>query len=328
MTNFHVFQKDLDFRLKEYENKFQGKCPVHQSKDNLLSCSIYKTGHTITGYWQCRTRCCHQTFLPTPIGLIRGILSVKHRNWQDINNPKYSYQDTLNYIIKLTKWTKELHPKLLEQIKAEISKEIVKEVKRLHINKTQIREGLIIPSSYYLKRGISEEILRKYDVGDCLNPDKEMFNRAVIPLYNNSHTYAENFLGRRLDDSRYMAKWKTTGNINPKWWLFNSWFLEGESVILVESIGNALKLIDNGIQNVCAIFGNNIDKKQVEILKRKNIKNVTLIMDNDEGGRVGNIVIPKAMNNFNIKIPHIEWNGKNDVFELSKTEIEVMKGNI
>lgn len=313
--------KDLDFKLYEFDNKFQGPCPVHGG-NNFTAFAVYKTGETKIGHWECRTHHCHCEFITTPIGLIRGILSNRECEWRSPGDKQYPFKDTIKYLIKTTNWSNKLHPKLLEQIKKETTEREKKEVPNLSVQRNRVQSFLTIPSNYYIKQGYSPEVLDKYDVGDCLNKSSELYNRAVVPLYDSQHKIAQNFMGRRIDDSLYIPKWKPSKDINPKKWLFNSWHWDKpRKIILVESIGNVLRLEQAGIKNSGGLFGNNISKEQIEIIEKFKPEEVILLMDNDEGGRIGNMLIPKHLRNFRVSVAKPDWGDYNDIGQMPVDEI-------
>src|SRR6476469_7821212 len=56
-------------------NKYVGICPIHGDSDNAAAINIYYDGHSVPGYWKCRTKSCQNKFGKNIIGFTRGRLS-------------------------------------------------------------------------------------------------------------------------------------------------------------------------------------------------------------------------------------------------------------
>ena len=48
------------------------------------------------------------------------------------------------------------------------------------------REHVDVPSQYFLQRGYSIEVLDKYGVGTCKRRGRPLYQRAVVPIYEDS----------------------------------------------------------------------------------------------------------------------------------------------
>ena len=65
--------------------------------------------------------------------------------------------------------------------------------------------SLEIPSKYYIDRGFLSETLVAFDVGECYNPNRQMYNRAVAPIYDEDCSYI-GCVGRSLDENNKKYK--------------------------------------------------------------------------------------------------------------------------
>jgi len=328
---------------------FVGKCPIHDG-DNLSAFNLYPDGESYRGNWKCRTHNCEKFFKSSIIGFVRGILSRKKYQWQTSGDKAVSFDDTVKFIedflgkklkdIKVSKseTEKRLFSSLVQNIVGQIKENIPK------VSRRSIRESLIIPSQYFIDRGFDTKILDKYDVGLCDKPKKEMYNRAVAPIYDMSGKYMVGCTGRSVfnkcnscgvfhnpnhdcpdDDSKWkFVKWKHNYQFKSQNHLYNMWFakdyiLESTKVILVESPGNVWKLEENGIHNAVALFGSNLSDTQKILLDGSGAMTIMCIMDNDDAGqKASEIIFNKCKNTYNIVKISIS---KPDIAEMSSEEI-------
>jgi DNA primase len=86
---------------------------------------------------------------------------------------------------------------------------------------------------------------------------------------------------------------------------------------MVESCGNALKLIQNGFDQTVCIFGTKLYPKQVLDLELKNVKKILVCLDNDEAGQKQKF---DQFSQFDFK--YITTTGYNDVGEMPDLKIK------
>jgi hypothetical protein len=112
---------------------------------------------------------------------------------------------------------------------------------------------LVQDHSYWIGRGISEETLKQFRGG--LATKGQMKGRYVFPIFDQmNEDRIIGFTGRRVDKEEEM-KWKHLSS--------KSLFIFGDPdecesthrVILVESIGDLLKLREHGVKDVLCLFG-------------------------------------------------------------------------
>lgn len=339
---------DLEYRLN---NKFISmSCPIHGG-DNIGAINLYHSGDNYRGNWKCRTHNCEEIFKGSIIGFIRGVLSHRNHGWCKHGDDACSFEDALNYAtsflnvslkdIKISKTSKD------KSLFVNNSKVLSNNISTNDggINRSIVRKSLDIPSKYFLSRGFSKDILDKYDVGDCNNPNKEMFERAVVPIYNNEYSGMIGCTGRSLFDKcekckafhnqnvkcppeEYawkQSKWKHNSGFKTQESLYNFWFAkdfirDSGQVILVESPGNVWKLEENDIHNSVALFGAHLTDRQKTILDTSGAMSLIIIMDSDEAGDNARKQIydkcHRIYNIHNIKV------SKNDIADMTAEEID------
>ncbi len=337
--------------LKLNGKMFVGNCPIH-SGDNQSAFNLYPEGDNYRGNWKCRTHNCHSIFKGSIIGFIRGVLSNKKYNWSKDGDNTASFQETIKFIedflgdkIHNTKISKsEIDKKAFANIVRHINND-EPELVRSKITRSNVRNSLAMPCHYFIKRGFSSEILDKYDVGLCTKPEKEMYNRAVVPIYDSAHKYVVGCTGRSVyekcslckcyhdsndqcptDDSIWKyPKWKHNADFKSQNHLYNFWFAKEHisktsNVILVESPGNVWKLEECGIHTSVALFGSNLSDRQKIILDGSGAMNIITIMDNDNAGhKATEQIYNKCKNTYNIKNIKIT---KSDIAEMTHEEIQ------
>lgn len=322
-------------------------CPIHGG-DNDSALNLYHTGDTYRGNWKCRSHKCDEIFKGSIIGFIRGVLSHKNHNWTKDGDPACSFNEALEFATEFI----DISLKDIKVSNKDKEKNLfVNNTKVLQpaitvkngVNRTVVRKNLNIPSQYFISRGFNSDILNKYDIGDCITPNKEMTNRAVVPIYDMDYQFMIGCSGRTTfdkcenckayhdnicpsDDNRWkFCKWKHSSGFKTQECLYNYWFAkdhikESGQAILVESPGNVWKLEENNIHNSLGLFGSNLSDKQKTILDMSGAMDLILIMDNDDAGNKARKQIHnKCHRTYNIKDIVIS---KNDIAEMSSNEIE------
>jgi 5S rRNA maturation endonuclease (ribonuclease M5) len=303
-------------------------CPIHGG-DNNSAFNLYYTGDSYRGNWKCRTHQCEKTFKASVIGFIRGVLSHKKYKWNKPGDNTVSFQETMMVIEQA------LGGNLTELIKVDNSsvekQRFTNSIRYLsktnrandssdspkRIDKIFVKRTLDIPSQYFIKRGYSAETLRFFDVGECDNKNKEMYERAVVPIYDIDNKYVVGCSGRSIFDkctscghyhnpksncsSKIVPKWKHSTGFKSEENLYNIWnakdyIKSNQTVIIVESPGNVWRLHEAGIDNTVAIFGSSLSDKQKMILDISGAMKIITIMDNDDAGRKAAESIQKKCN--------------------------------
>lgn len=207
--------------------------------------------------------------------------------------------------------------KLLEIFQSEISRDNNKTLTR-----DQVRAKLNIPSQWYLNdtktdRNFTPEILDKFDVGDCLTPETAMYQRAVVPVYDENNIYV-GCLGRTLVDSP--NKWKNEKNFHKENYLYGLNFasqaiLESGIVNIVEGQSCIWRLHEADFINSVGIFGAELSNNQLLLLEKSGAMTLIILTDNDEAGnKAANKIINKCGRRFNYIRPELP---KKDISELT-----------
>lgn len=143
---------------------------------------------------------------------------------------------------------------------------------------------LIQDNKYWNGRGISDSTLKQWRGG--IATVGKMRNRYVFPILNEAEDAIVGFSGRSILPEVQM-KWKHLGKVSQ--WLWGG-FNEIESskrAILVESIGDALMLMENGVQDVICIFGVNISGAVIAKLIALNPTSIVISTNRDIKHTVG-----------------------------------------
>ena len=174
-------------------NRIMCQCPIHQG-DNPTALNLYLDGHTRPGHWVCNTRQCQEVFKPTLTGFIRGVLSAR-KGWEKPGDAIESFKNTVDFMVSfcgrdLSTFNVSSSDAEKRKFHSKISG-IRKDSKSrtMCIPRDKVLSRLQIPSQYYSMRGFSKEILNKYDVGECKNPESFMRGRVVVPIYDSKHRH-------------------------------------------------------------------------------------------------------------------------------------------
>lgn len=324
-------------------------CPIHGG-DNISAVNIYPEGDTYRGNWKCRTHNCENEFKSSIIGFVRGVISHQKYEWQNPGDQTCSFSEALDYVQKfLNKNLKDVKISKVEKNKKEFTNVVNyiqqnTEQSESRLIRSQIIKAISIPAQYYLDRNYSSDILTKYDVGLCDNPSKPMYNRVVVPIYDNDYKYMVGCTGRSIfekcesckgyhdhatscpnpEEAWKFPKWKHSTDLKSQNYLYNFWFakqfiLETSTAIIVESPGNVWRLEENNIHNSVGIFGSSLSDRQKILLDSSGAMNLIILTDSDEAGRkAAQQIKNKCQNTYRIFIPQIS---KNDIGDMNSEEI-------
>tara|TARA_Y100001973_G_scaffold15737_1_gene22758 strand:+ start:320 stop:1384 length:1065 start_codon:yes stop_codon:yes gene_type:complete len=140
--------------------------------------------------------------------------------------------------------------------------------------------------NFYKQRNISDHTQELFQAG--LAGVGKMYRRMVFPVYN-EHQQIVGFSGRKVDDDNDYPKWKHIGKRNN--WVYPAFnektcvdqeITKKQEVVLVESIGDAMALYDQGIKNVLVIFGLSVNNNIVNYLNSKSIRHIYISTNNDK----------------------------------------------
>lgn len=337
----------LEYRINS--KMISMSCPIHGG-DNDSALNIYPEGERYRGNWKCRTHNCEQEFKSSIIGFIRGIISRQKYNWEKPGDRSCSFNEALEYVqsflnkdlnsIKISKSEREKKnfTNIVNYINLKCEKSKTK------ITRDQIKQSIEIPAQYYLDRGYSRNIITKYDIGLCTNINKPMFNRIVVPIYDNDYKYMVGCSGRSIftkcnkcssyhdpnhscpnPEKKWLyPKWKHSTDFKSQNALYNFWFAkdhiyETGIAIIVESPGNVWRLEENEIHNSVGIFGSSLSDRQKILLDSSGAMTLVILTDNDDAGKkAAEQITKKCQNTYRIFTPQIS---KADVGEMTKEDI-------
>jgi len=338
---------------------YVGACPVHGG-GGKSAFNIFHTGDKIVGNWRCFSHGCHEHFQPTLIGFVRGYLSKTKYGWRDKKDvdKEYPLSDTIKFIQSFLGSDDEdlsnieIDFNLIEQKKFSSQMESVyarnEPEKSLNIPRDIVTKGLQIPAQYFVSRGFSPEVLKKYDVGLCTAPGKEMSGRAVAPIYDDDHENAIGCTGRSIWDMCPLCesyhnpsqncpenwckwkfcKWKHNQGFKGENYLYNYWFAkdyipEEGYAIIVESPGNVWRLEEAGFHTSLGTFGAHLTDGQRHILDKSGALSLIVLTDPDEAGRIAAQSIRESCgNSYKIYEPRI---GEGDIAD---NEVELIKAKL
>ena len=343
----------------DYPKRLSLCCPIHGS-DNEESLSIFKDGHTARGNWNCWTGGCQDevitqldhegNIVQKPRGndlfsFIRSMLEIQKKETVNLT-------EAIRWCAKFVKHDSDVekyyNKELVSQNEFIRSNKIIKKtefVEEHRFEREFVRQGITVPAQYYIGRGYSPEILDKYDVGFCGIRGKPMYNRVVVPIYDNNYKFAVAFTGRTINpkcsvcnkhhslsemcpDKKgvQFAKWRHS-NFNKVRYLYNYWFarehiLKSSTAILVEGPGDVWKLEEAGIHIGVAIFGDSLSTEQLSLLNKAGAMTLIILTDNDKAGiKARKNIVSKCERGYNCICPEIT---NKDIGETSIEDIQSM----
>lgn len=284
-----------------YNNEIRCSCPVHDG-DNKTAFSY----NIDNGYWACYTNHCHDGCSDI-IGLVQKILSKeKETNFDEAITwikeklkieltEEFVEKNALDHIVYETKVANRLHQKTNK-----------KEFKEFPFPTDSIK-GKIQPSEYFISQGFSRQVLEKFMIGDCDNPQKPMYMRSFAPVLNSDGDSVIGVTGRiKLEKCPFCYQYHHQGSgcpvdnpkirVFPKWFhygfqtnnaLYNDWNAEkfvkdSRKIIICESTKNVWWLEQYDIYNSVCIFGLKILPYHLKRILNMGATTLILALDNDE----------------------------------------------
>lgn len=324
------------------------ECFIHGG-DNTNALNLYHNADYRVHY-KCRTHQCEKHFGTSLLSMVRGGLSKIKYGWSSAGDKTVSFDQTIDFL--LDRYKIKFNNLDSEEIKVG-NYEFCKTINALgqsqkekgKITRDFYRDKVDIPSKYYLDRGYSIEVLDDYDVGTCRRYGRQMFNRAVVPIYDEDGETIVGCTGRSLfeeckkcrsyhnpskdcfdpknEKSFFIPKWRHSSGFKKEKHLYNfhkakEHVLKSGVIILVESPGNVWRLEEEGIHNSVAIFGTTLNDEQKYLIDSSGALTIVLIMDNDDAGQEAAEKIIEQCNRtyrvYNIKVG-------SDVADMNTNEI-------
>jgi DNA primase len=191
-----------------------------------------------------------------------------------------------------------------------------------------------LPSfNFYNKRGISNETLKDFKGG--VKTYGKLNNRFVFPIFEGKKIIG--LAGRDLYSNSQRPKWKILGRksnfVYPSD-LSSPEIQNTKTVILVESIGDALALYENGIKNLIVIFGLTVSKNVILFLMKSNLEKIIISTNNDadsdynRGMEAALNIKSKLSKFFNPDTLKVKLPTRKDFGDMTKAEILEWKKQI
>lgn len=303
----------LGILMYQTGKKWSGPCPVHGG-DSPQACQLYPEGDSVPGYWRCYTRQCEHTFKRTILGFIRGVLSHQ-RGWSGPTDKQVPFGEVIKWSCaflgkkfhELVVDTQELEKRRFAGSIARLTPFGVSPTKGL--SREVIRRWLERPAEYFVKRGWSEEILDKYDVGRYPAEGKPLSDRVVVPIFDAKGRTVIGMTGRSLlpqceacrrwhqghcpsvENEGYArsAKWYNH-EFNRDSILYNWWFAQPHIqsmgvACLVEGPGDLWRLEEAGIPCGLGMLGASLSEAQQVLLEMSGAMTLVVLTNEDEAGR-------------------------------------------
>ena len=151
-----------------------------------------------------------------------------------------------------------------------------------------ILDRLIKDYSYWEKeRGVSRDIIEPFQGGVALSG--QMAYRFVFPIFDDADRII-GFNGRRIDGKKE-KKWKILGPSGKFVWGGLDEIETTRRAILVESFGDAFKLMQSGVKDVMCLFGANLSQTLLGKLIALNPEQIIVSTNNDDEKLVGNHLV-------------------------------------
>lgn len=271
-----------------------------------------------------------------------GVLCIRKDDgrWIDFaRNYSGSFEDLIEISLNKPKgfaktWLKKLNLNLSSQIQEQNTETENMELDYIKFYDKSLLSKLKTDYSYWASRKIKKETLDLFDGGLCYSG--KMVGRYVFPIYDENKNIL-GFSGRSIKDE-YLPKWKHIGR-KSEWkyplFLTKQYILESKTCIIVESIGDGLKLWQSGIRNFVITFGlTGLDELCYTLVSLDPEKIVIAFNNdaiNDKKSKAGNLAAQTAKKKFLdyfdknqvlIKLPP-----KNDFGEMSEKEIQEWNNN-
>lgn len=265
----------LDALGIEHENGYvKCPCPIHGG-DNPGGF----TYSTKTKRWGCWTHHCHKKYFGDLLGLIRAM-----KGFQSTSEARRFAEQIIGQ-------------RFSEVGKHDLDRRKFIKAARAAGEQDKNKTGGATFSRDFLERfdhrvkdflaaGVSQDILNEYLAFYCADPKKKLFGRSCLPIFDEDANIV-GFSGKRTANLPASSeKWlHAPAEIQMRYYLYNMHAVRpGPDVILVEGPVDVLKLRTHGVQQVVALYGNQMKREQANWLLRRGYRNLLCGFDRDAGG--------------------------------------------
>ena len=321
-----VFEK-LGMKCEKFGTNIYSTCPVHDSSDNprAFSFAVDK------GIWKCWTRDCQHQFKNDIFGLIRGALS--NNEGQDVG-----FSEALKWGCNLLNLKRHNNIIVPTDEAPDDFVQLISTLKEDVVNTTYnpiVLENTESPSKYFLSRGFKKDTLMYFGVGDCTNSKSKMYNRAIIPIYDDEGKNVVAIIGRSVKEYKlpkflfYPKGFSKAGLLYNYHGAIDS-IHKTNTVFIVEGQGDVWRLYESGIYNAVGIFGKSLSKEQELKLNKLPITHIIVLTDNDQAGRESKIQLQRQLGRmYKLSFPKIPTKdiGEMTVDQIQNIIVPQIKGN-
>jgi hypothetical protein len=342
LENIEDIYEYFDVNYHRGQKVYFSECFIHGG-DNRSALNLYYDAD-FRVHFKCRTHGCQKHFGTSLLSMIRGGLSHIKYGWTVPGDKTVTFDQTIDFLLDRYKLNfNGLQGQSIDSGNHEFSR-LVNNLSgsktRGKITRDFYRERVEIPSTYYMNRGYSIEVLDDYDVGVCKTYGKPMYNRSVVPIYDDIGETIIGFSGRSIfdqcekcksyhdpsKDCYYFPKWRHSKGFEKEKALYNyhnakEHIASSGVIILVESPGNVWRLEESGIHNSVGLFGTTLNPPQKHLIDESGALTIVIIMDNDDndaGQKAAEEIKQQLEKTYRVYIVDIN---KNDVGEMSTNEV-------
>jgi len=247
--------EDLGYKLRD-KGPYWQCAAVYRGGDNETALQIYKDSGTWKDYVN-----------DTPFQPFRQLLVLTlGTNDSKILN-KYLNQDEIRFL-------------------SDTKKSSTKKAETEKIYPEEWLKELLPHYQFYQDRGINKKLLQSFKGGYATKG--HMYQRYTFPIYNR-HGQIHGFSGRDMTGKK-SAKWKHMGK--KATWLYPAYIptkdgnfldlIDSNFIIIVESIGDCLNLMQNGYKNVVVSFGLDISPTLACWIIEQGYEKIIISFNNDD----------------------------------------------
>lgn len=320
-SNIEEVLQKLDVSCEVFGDNIYSSCPIHESSDNPRAFSYSKNKNI----WKCWTRECQEEYKNDVFGLILGVLSNRAGS-------KQTFANTLEWI--RTEFNLKIDHHVAEENIEQIDKEmdfdtLVDCIKNKNecesINSYHLNVKIDVPSRYFMDRGFSAETLNQFGVGDCLDKNSKLYERAIIPIHSECGNQTIGYICRAIKEYKTPKFLIYPQGFDKRFVFYNMhralpFIKSNNSVIIVEGQGDVWKLYESGIFNAVGMFGRTMTKEQQAKLQRLPITHVVILTDNDQAGREAKIQLQRQLGRFyRLSFPQLS---QKDIGDMSINQIK------
>lgn len=298
-SNIEAILDELDIEYTSQGSQLRFACPIHGGKGK--NASIYITDDYEPN-WKCWSYNCHSEH-SSLTSFCMKVLDTDYKGLLEWLN-KFDIKDQPN---------SGSHKKFVSSTNILTQKrKVIKDVI------TTSKLPIVKDADFYIKRGISKDILKEFKVGLCYDRQNYFYNHVVVPIFHDDGKNVAGIIARNpnpkcLICSKHHAenkpcsfggeKWRNSKGFHNNSFLYNFWnakeiIREKQHIILVEGSADVWKLYEAGIYNVVSMFGTSLSIDQKLILESLPLIKVSIFLDPDEAGKEASLVLEKYLQRF------------------------------